>query len=268
MLDTEGEAHLSEISESTVAFAEKKGDIDTLQGWRARIGIIFPADGLVDHEFSRFAPEGVSVHITRVRVPAGTLLQVVTKLAETEDIEEAARTLTAVRPSVITYACTAASFVRGITYDVQIARRIEAASGCPASTTSTSLVRALKRLDIKTVAVGTPYLEKEVNARLRKFLEDNGFKVDRLTELGLADDKFHNASESTVYQFGKKVNTPQSDGIFLACTALPTADVLEPLEEDLRKPVVSANQATMWDALRMAKVNAQINGYGTLLRVL
>ncbi len=102
------------------------------------------------------------------------------------------------------------------------------------------MVRALKELGIRTVAVGTCYGD-DVNLRLKRFLADSG------------------------YEFGKEIDTKHSDGIFTACNALPTAEVLQPLEEDLGKPVVSANQATMWNGLRIAKVRAQVQGYGSLL---
>jgi maleate cis-trans isomerase len=42
--------------------------------------------------------------------------------------------------------------------------------------------------------------------------------------------------------------------------------MIEPLEQDLGKPVITGNQATMWHAMRLAGVQESIAGYGRLLR--
>lgn len=49
---------------------------------------------------------------------------------------------------------------------------------------------------------------------------------------------------------------PEADAVFVSCTALPTYDVVAPLEQALGKPIVTANQATMWAALRAVRTNA------------
>jgi maleate isomerase len=54
--------------------------------------------------------------------------------------------------------------------------------------------------------------------------------------------------------------------VLLSGTGLPTVAVLETLERDLGKPVISSNQASLWQALRMARVREAIAGYGRLLR--
>ena len=46
---------------------------------------------------------------------------------------------------------------------------------------------------------------------------------------------------------------------------MPTLPVLEMLEQDLAKPVISSASAMMWQALRLAGVEQSIPGYGRLL---
>jgi hypothetical protein len=65
---------------------------------------------------------------------------------------------------------------------------------------------------------------------------------------------------SEAYRLGRLSDTPDAEAVFAACTALHTLDVLEALEDDLGKPVVTANQATMWDALRLAGVSPPAHG--------
>jgi maleate isomerase len=74
-------------------------------------------------------------------------------------------------------------------------------------------------------------------------------------------------SGAEAYRLGRSADVPDADAVFIACTALPTLDVLAPLEADLGKPVVSANQATMWGALRLAGVaTTGLEGRGALYR--
>jgi maleate cis-trans isomerase len=46
---------------------------------------------------------------------------------------------------------------------------------------------------------------------------------------------------------------------------ITTIDIIEMLEHDLKKPVISSNQATMWQLLRMVQINEPIHGFGRLL---
>jgi maleate isomerase len=47
-----------------------------------------------------------------------------------------------------------------------------------------------------------------------------------------------------------------ADALFISCTNLPTYDVIPQLEAELRIPVISANQVTMWAALRQLGTRA------------
>jgi maleate isomerase len=56
----------------------------------------------------------------------------------------------------------------------------------------------------------------------------------------------------------------EAQTVFVSCTALKTADVIEGLEEELGKPVLTANQVTMWDALRIMGAMELTGGVGRL----
>jgi len=72
---------------------------------------------------------------------------------------------------------------------------------------------------------------------------------------------------SEAYRLARRADGPGADGVFIACTALPTLPVIEHLEEDLGKPVITANQATMWEALRLSGVaTTSMGGRGSLYR--
>jgi len=58
-----------------------------------------------------------------------------------------------------------------------------------------------------------------------------------------------------------------ADAVFLSGTGMPTVTVLESLEQDLGKPVISSASAMMWHALRLAGVGQSVMGYGRLLTI-
>lgn len=234
--------------------------------WRAKLGIIYPADGALDHEYWDLVPSGVSVHITRISVPQEEqTLAVLEAQTESEDIDKAAADLNVIRLDAIAYACTSGSFVHGIGSDLEIIRRMETASGVPCTTTTTAAVRALEALGSKSVSVVTPYPD-EINARLKIFLEDSGFEVVALKGLGLYTEIF-NQPAGAAYRMAREADSSEADAILISCTNFRSVEVLQDLEQDLGKPVLSANQVTVWDLLRLAGVHPSNPKYGKLAQL-
>lgn len=56
-----------------------------------------------------------------------------------------------------------------------------------------------------------------------------------------------------------------ADGVFIAGTGFRCVGILDALEGDLQRPVLSANQVSLWHCLRLAGVRAPVAGYGRLL---
>jgi maleate isomerase len=233
--------------------------------WRAKLGIIYPADGALDHEYWELVPSGVSVHFTRISVPQEEqTLALLEAQSETEDIDKAAADLNVIRLDAIAYACTSGSFVHGVGSDLDIIQRMENVSGVPCTTTTTAAVRALKALGSKKLSVVTPYPD-EINRRLQSFLADSGFEVLTLKGLGLYREIF-NQPAGAAYQLAREADSSAVDAIFISCTNFRSVEVLHALEQDLGKPVLSANQVTVWDLLRLAGVNSDNEKHGILFQ--
>lgn len=186
-------------------------------------------------------------------------------------IEEAARLVASVKPNVITFGCTSCSFVGGIGQDQKVIKKIENATGIQASTTTTAVVNALKHPDVKRISIATPYPEGgEVNLEGKRFFEASGFKV--LNIKGMYSKMEYDILKEgripfeTIYIFSKSVCKPEADAFFISCINFAALGCIEPLEHDLRKPVVTANQATMWDALRKSKVKEIKGDFGELMK--
>jgi maleate isomerase len=229
------------------------------------LGVVYPFDVDIDDDLSKFLPESVSlVSSPTCGVTERATVKYLTSKAEDAEIEESAVQLLNLLPDCLAYTDTSISFVRGVGFDREISKRIKARTGVVATTTSTAMVRALFHLGIKRVAAAAPYLA-EVNESLVRFLADSGFSVVKMAGLDLATaEEMVGLSQDEISRLARRADVEEAQAVFVSCTALKTADVIEGLEEDLGKPVLTANQVTMWDALRMMGVSKFPGGVGRL----
>ena len=85
--------------------------------------------------------------------------------------------------------------------------------------------------------------------------------------LGLVDNlEVGRLEDTTAYELARKIDRPDAEGIVLACTNWRTMGVIERLEQELGKPVISTTQVSVWAALRILGEEQGIPGYGRLLR--
>lgn len=217
---------------------------------RARIGVVAPFDLALDDELSRWVPEGVSLHITRTPLLSGPVsLGFVEQLNDHDQIAQCITDLTVIEPAGYAYACTSASFVYGLAGERELTAIMERAGGAPAITTSGALLSALTALGAQRVSVATPY-DAEVTERLVQFLHEAKITVTGQGFLGL-DAKIWQVPYRTTADLIRKIPRSDADAIVLSCTNLASYDLIAPLEAELGIPVISANQATIWAALRL-----------------
>jgi maleate isomerase len=222
-------------------------------GGQIGIGIVAPFDLALDREYWRWAPDQVWLYVTRtpfVDQPVGVSLA--EALSDEAVVAQATRDLRIPDPAVTVYACTSGSFVHGLVGEERLRRAMEAAGARRAITTSGALLEALDALGAHRVGVGTPY-DAAATAKLADFLAEAGYEVRTTAYLGLTSDIFR-VSNETVRRLATTADDAAADVVFLSCTNLWTFDVLAELEQRLHKPVLSANQVTMWAALRAAGV--------------
>lgn len=234
-----------------------------MYGWRARIGLIIPSSNTVmEPEFNKMAPEGVSIHAARMHfreVTPESLIKM-EKYAE-----QAIKDLADAEVDVIIYGCTSGSLIKGKGYDIELGRKIKEISGIPGVTTSTAVIEALKFFKMDKISVATPYPE-DVNRKEKEFLEGNKIKVLKIKGLGFLRNIDNGRQDPSVaYRLARKVYLPEADGVFISCTNFRTIEIIEPLERDFKKPVITSNQASFWAALKKVRISEPINYYGKLL---
>jgi maleate isomerase len=228
-----------------------------------RIGLLLPSSNSVqERDFWSVLPQGTTLHVARMglsTVSADSTLQIV------REIESESRKLADADVDIIVFAATAPSSRNGIGYDQELIKRISAASGKPATTASTALLDALGTLGAKRIVLGAPWSEA-INRTTAAFIEANGFKVLAQEALGLVRNlEIGLLDARTAYDVGRRVDRPEADAVMLACGNWNTLSVIERLERDLLKPVLTTNQVSLWHALKILGAGP-LPGLGVLLR--
>ena len=216
---------------------------------RQAIGVVAPYDFALDDEYCRWVGSDVSIYATRTPyLELEVSLEMAEAVCSHEEVTSGARSLMAAHPSAVLYACTSGSFVGGRAGERALREAIEDAAGIPAVTTSGAMLAALETLGVQHVAIATPY-DRPVSDQLAKFVTESGFDVVGGAYLGLSS-KIAQVDSATVLRLTQAADSEEAEVVFLSCTNLRTIDVLARLEEDLGKPVLSANQVSLWAALR------------------
>jgi len=236
-------------------------------GWRARLGFLVPpGNPTVETEMIALAPLGVSVHFHRMtaRGASGSLEgQDKRNRMMVENIDDSVELLAMVDPDVIVVAHTATSYHLGRERETELLARLRASTGIQAVTAFGSVLDALQRLNIRRVALGTPY-SPDTTLQGKAHLEAHGLQVVNFANLENVNNIYDTTAERA-YGLARLVDREDADAVFLSGTGMPTLPVLEVLERDLGKPMISSASAMMWHALRSAGVGQSIPGYGRLL---
>lgn len=235
-------------------------------GWRARIGFLSPGlvDETVSRQFYQMAPAGVTMVRTSLGVTALTTDEISGAVGRAE---AAARTLATARPDCIILGGSPPVVIGGFGYDTELRDVIEKASGIPSSTAQTAAVEAFRLLGITRLAVATPFPEP-FPTMLGEFLARSGFEVLAMDSLPVDYRDLTMAPLRDGYDLARRTFAAAggADAIYFPGAPFPVADIIEPLERELRTTVISSMQATLWKGLRMAgATDAVIQGYGRLL---
>lgn len=197
----------------------------------------------------RWLPDDVDIFITRTPfIDHEVTVEFAQEASDGPAISRATRDVTAGPATTVAYACTSGSFVGGRDGEKKITEAMLASGAEQALTTSGALVEALESLGVSRVVVATPYIA-ELSQKLSAFLAEHQITAIDNVSLGLSTKISQVLYERTAEMI-RAADRSDAEAIVISCTNLPTYDLLAPLERELGKPVISANQATLWAALR------------------
>ena len=236
-------------------------------GWRGRLGFLLPpGNPTIEPEMIALAPQGVSLNFHRMTASgvAGSLEgQDERNRMMVDNIDSGIELLAMVKPDVVVLAHTATSYYLGREGEAELLARLERSTGRRVITAFGSVVRALERLNVRRVALGTPY-SPHTTLQSKAHLEAHGLQVVNFANLKGVTNIYDETAERA-YGLARMVDREDAEAVFLSGTGMPTLPVLEVLEQDLQKPVISSASGMMWHALRLAGVGQPIPGYGRLL---
>ena len=167
------------------------------------------------------------------------------------------------RLNAVAYGCTSGTIAIG---ENKIKEKILLAKpDCYVTTPVTSAIKAFKKMNIKKIALFTPYPEA-VNKTILDYFTKKDIIVTSFSSLNLnLDSEFANVDPNYILEILSKLEMKNADALFISCTALNVLNIIDKLEKKVKKPVFSSNQTLIWDAIRSCGYKLPIAGYGTLL---
>lgn len=234
-------------------------------GWRARIGHVYPAVAAENFftEFFRIVPDGVTLVQTNMVIESLNAKQ---GLEESLAImDQRVEWLAKRKVDIIAIGGSPLFRMMGVGSDRKIIDRLEQKFGIPVTTKQTVAVEAFKKLQVKKIAVASPYFEHQ-DKQVKQFLEMSGFEVVNIKGLATEIEAIHDLPPETSFVHGKKVfyETPQAEALYIPCAhyAVP---YIQQLENDIRVPVVTSTTAMIWYCFNVLNIHDPIQGHGMLL---
>jgi maleate isomerase len=232
-----------------------------------RIGVVVPATDQVSEvalaEMLRGHP--VAMVVSRVAFENPVVMSNLSRMVD--DLTRAtALLLPGGRIDVVAFSCTSGTVAAGID---KVARAIDAAKpGVPFTTPITAAVAAFRRLGVRRIAVLTPYVD-EVNEAIRAFLTAAGLDVVEFGSFHLGTEpEIAAVPPEAIVAAGRALAAPGAEALFVSCTGLQGHAAIGALEAATGKPVVTSNQAQLWEALSLIGYRRPVSGYGLLLKSL
>lgn len=231
---------------------------------RARLGFIIPASNrMVEPQMARLAPVGVIPHFIRIRMtnqykgPLPELLPMVVNAAEM---------LMDSRCDIVVFQCTGTSMSGGVGMDKHVVEEIGRAILRPAISTASAVTAAFATLQAKRL-VFISETDQPGHDKKLKYLREAGYDIvaDKAACLRGTDD-YCTAPPELWYDMAMALRNEKADAYFISCANIHSIDVIDKLEAELNRPVVTSNQAALWCALRTIGLKDVVPSLGALFR--
>jgi maleate isomerase len=249
-------------------------------GWDAsvRVGVLVPHAAIgPEAELQAMAPRSVSIHATRIpfgAMRAGGLmdrtipLAPVRALTEPPQVDDAAELLAASPLDVIAFANTGASYVIGVDGEAEMVARLERRTrGIPVLGAGAAVVDGLRALGVRRIAqIDPPWFDAELSDLGRRYFQAAGFDVVFASPCGLPREQAR-IKPDALYAWVIEHAPANADAIVIGGNGLRAVGVIAALEQNLERPVLTANQVLLWAAMRVAGADPSgVTDYGRLFR--
>jgi maleate cis-trans isomerase len=230
---------------------------------RARIGFIIPSSNrMVEPHMHRFMPQGVVPHFTRIgmtfrhKAPFGDLLP---------RILDAADLLADSKCDVTVLQCTGRSMSAGVDEEKRVIAEVAKATGRPALSAASSIVTAIEALGARRLVFISETKQADHDMKCA-FLREAGYDLVADKAVALASsDEYCTMPPQLWLDTARALRRDEADAYFISCANISSIDVIETIEAELGRPVVTSNQAAIWCSLRTVGINDVVPGLGQLL---
>ncbi len=213
-------------------------------------------------------PERFTFHSSRMRMKKVTKEEL---SAMDGDSDRCALELSDARVDVLGYACLVAIMSMGRGYHRVSEQRlhgrtVENGGPAPVVTSAGALIHGLQTLGAKKIAVLTPYM-KPLTELVVDYIEHEGFEVQDVISLEIPDNLEVGARDPRApIEISKKLNLANCDALVLsACVQMPSLASIQPVEDRVGIPVLSAAVCTTHQMLKTLGLKAVAPNAGALL---
>jgi maleate cis-trans isomerase len=235
------------------------------------IGFIYP-DHAAEDDYV-LAEQLLGSDLGDIRLPVehiyGTDLHAVPELLDLGSearLADGASLLAKHEPDAVVWACTSGSFVYGWEGAHDQAKSLAAAAGVPASSTSFAFVHAARALGVHRVAVAASYPD-DVARLFVEFLHAAGIEVVSMSSAGIdTAAEVGDLPAEAVVDLALSHDHPDAEALLVPDTAMRTLTEVNTIEDKSGKPVLTANQVTVWEGLRLAGETRVVRSLGALFR--
>lgn len=225
-----------------------------------RIGMLTPSSNTVLEPVTARILEGIdgaTAHFARLRVTEIALGGRSDGQFADEPMLAAASLLADARVDLLVWNGTSGSWL-GLERDAALCARIENETGIRTTTSSRALMEAFERLNVKRLALVTPYTA-DVNERIAAEYERHGIHCDASLCCGIrANEQFASVPAATVTaMLEEAARESRSDAVAVVCTNMNAAALAAEAERKFGVPVLDSVAVTAWQALRLTGIDAR-----------
>jgi maleate isomerase len=253
-------------------------------GHRARFGMfIVSSEAVPEAEWYAMAPPGVSVHAARVTAPApwAPWRQDQSGVDLAPDLARGCEQFAAMKLDAVVIGHTSSSVVGGQGWDEAVIDAMHAilGQGVHITTNGNDTVAGLRAVGAERPFVVAPawFGDASVAAAVQ-YYGGKGFDLAGHMRYD-PGPAWRHIPPQDLYAHGKgfaqeveplfeqvaAACPADADSVFIAGTGFRSVAIIEALEEKLGRPVVTANQASLWRCLRLAGVGDAVPHYGRLM---
>ena len=233
------------------------------------VGLLYPGHAAEDDFAALEARLGSDVRLPLVHTSVGEdahRVDALLDLGSAKRLADGAADLRPHHPDSVVWACTSGSFVFGWDGAREQVQGVEELLQMPVSSTSIAFVEALMALGFTKVAVAASYPE-DVAVHFVDFLRKGGVDTVSIGSHGIyTAAEVGLLSNEQVVAMVKAADVPEAEAVLVPDTAMHSLMWLDDLESAVGKPVLTANQVSVWEGLRIGGGSTTLDGLGALFR--